>query len=205
MATRRRGGAKFLGGGKRSYRNEWNTAIEEVRAILDSRADDCALAVSRSMMEAADKFVESAASTGVIPVKTGNLRDSFGVGVYGGFGVLEHLAMNPKTAKKPTRTGFETFEGEVTETKFGNLVFLVDGRTELELHSENVGEVSHRLNKFLTTKNNVVAIMMLSAPYARAVHEKGYGFNEGPINEYYKALEDYFENVFVDNLKNIKF
>lgn len=201
----RRSGARFLGN-RISYRNAYaRAAVEEVRAIVAKATERTSLMVQKSLKESCQEFVEYYGTGHIFPVKTGNLIDSFGVGIYKG-DTLFNLFMNPPGAQKYVRTGFEAAAPVgIVMTKFGNVRSIISGRRELNAVAESANIASTvKLNKAgLKTSNFIMAVMYIAAPYARAVHEKGYGFGNGPINQYYLALEYNFEHDLLRRLQDL--
>ena len=201
------GGATFLKGRPGVYRNAWRAATEEVRAIVMKAQTTYSANVSDFMVQACDNYVNYYVGDNgsAIPIKTGNLVDSFGVALYKN-DTLYHLSRNAPRATKRVRSGFETFEGVGGESEYGNLYSLVSGQIELMLMSEQAHLPSRRFtDKFGRTQERgmITAIMYIAAPYARAVPEKGFwgGYPGVPRNDYYEALEYGFVSL-VDELKN---
>ena len=198
-------GVRFLGN-RVSYRNAYTrAAVEEIRAIVAKATASANLMVQKSLRESCQEFVEYYGTSHIFPVDTGNLLDSFGVGIYKGDTLL-NLFMNPQTAQKYVRTGFTAAAPVGTiMTKFGNIRDIISGRRELEAMAEaaNINQTV-KLNKAgLKTSNFIMAIMYVAAPYARSVHEKGYAFGSGPINQYYIALEYNFEHDLLRRLQDM--
>lgn len=201
---------RFLGSGPKSrlsYRNAYlRAAVEDVRAIVAKATESINLMVQKSLRDSCQEFVQYYGTAHIFPIDTGNLIDSFGVGIYKG-NTLFNLFVNPPMAPdKYVRTGFTAAAPVGTIiTKFGNVRQLISGRRELNDMAESANFSSTvKLNKAgLKTSNFIMAIMYVAAPYARAVHEKGYGFGQGPINQYYLALEYNFEHDLLRQLQDL--
>lgn len=200
---------RFLGkgpGDRISYRNAYfRAAVEDVRAIVARATERTNLMVQKSLKESCQEFVQYYGTGHIFQIDTGNLIDSFGVGIYKG-DTLFNLFTNPPGAQKYVRTGFNAAAPVGTiMTKFGNIRQIISGRRELTAVSESTNIASTvKLNKAgLKTSNFIMAVMYIAAPYARAVHEKGYGFGQGPINQYYIALEYNFEHDLLRRLQDL--
>ena len=198
----RRSGTVFMGN-RVSIRNAYaRSAAEEIRAMIQKYTPTATMWISSGVETVCNDFVQYGAT--YIPVKTGNLADSFGVGVYVG-DVLRRLFQNPQIAQKPVRTGYAALAPVATVlTKYGNVREIISGKRELEAMSSNKTFREQKINKFISTKNVIRAVMYIAAPYARSVPEKGHwGTKDGAINKYYESLEDAFEFVVVRELQDM--
>ena len=200
----RRSGVRFLGN-RVSYRNAYaRAAVEEVRGLLAAASESFSLGVKKELEQACQEFVDYYGSDQIFPIKTGNLIDSFGVGIYKG-DALFNLYTLPARATQTVRTGFTALNPiDQVITRWGSVRDIISGRIELDAMSTSANISPHKLNKAgLTTKNTVTAIMYIAAPYARTVHEKGFPFGEGPINRYYEVLEYNFEHDLLKRLQDV--
>lgn len=194
-------------GNRVSYRNAYARAsVEEVRALIVKQSESFGIQIKDELQSACQEFVDYYGSEMIFPVKTGNLIDSFGVGVYKG-DVLYGLYTLPQRATKAVRTGFIGLSpvAQVT-TRYGSIRDVISGRRELEAMSNNATISPAKLNRAgLLTKNTIMAIMYVAAPYARAVPEKGYwgGEHGVPRNQYYTVLEYNFEHELIKRLQDL--
>ena len=207
------GGATFLPGRAGIYRNAWRKGTEEVRSIIQKTASKYSANVQDWMVTACDDFVDTYVDQegSGIPVKTGNLVDSFGVALYKN-DTLYHLSHPVPRATKRVRAGVETFEGLGGYSAYGNPYWLVSGITELNLMTDNVNLPNRTIVKHFADATRtyeggmVTALMFIAAPYARLVPEKGYwGGTPGvPRNDYYEAIEYGFASLARDLKQGFK-
>lgn len=198
---------RFLGRGpssRVSYRNAYKrAAVEDARALITAQTQESVLQIKAEVERQSSDFVRYYGTEQIFPKKTGNLLDSFGVGIYKG-GALMKLYSNDPIATKPVRTGFMGLDPvDQVESRNGNVWDLISGANELAAMSASPSIGAAKLTPHLKTTNTLMAIMFIAAPYARAVHEKGYGFNAGPINKYYEVLEYNFEHTLVAGLQDL--
>lgn len=195
----------ILNSNRVSYRNAYaKNAAEEVRALVAKYVEERNIIVKSELEAACQEFVEQHGTERFIPKKTGNLLDSFGVSLYKG-DALFNIYAPPQQAQKYQRSGLPgTAPVAQIITRFGNIRDIISGRRELVAMSAQAHIGPAKLTKAgLMTRNTLTAIMFIAAPYARAVHEKGFGFNRGPINEYYELLEARFENDLLQRLQDM--